>query len=243
MKSYVVYIDETKTSDNTQAFCAIAINEKNIAEYREKIESKRIDLLDDPLNDYPFTSKHNQKALKKSFHMTENHPDTRLEIWNILRYFSYEAFIYIYHDINDIQKIRNRYLKELYSFLQQRYKNAKINFIWEKDESQTFTYPTYIPIIEKIKKEEPLLCIPDHVLFVFWRGYYQDYTKKNEYQKISDKKYYEMFKDKLRYIKNDNVKKPYTHKNPLELWGNETKKNRFNIILEVILRVISRVKK
>lgn len=218
MSNYTIFIDETKSNDNSQGFCAIAIEENFLDKYRAEIEQKRMDLLDDPLYDYPFTGKMNQQALAKSFHMTENHPDTREKIWEVIRYFSYEAFIFVYHNVSDENKIRNIFLNYLYRFLKQRYKTSNVSFIWETDTSQSFSYPAKIPIQEKSKVEEPLLSIADHVLFVFWRGYKQDYTSNNEYQKTSDKKFYEMFKEKLRFTKIDTIRKPYTHKNPLELW-------------------------
>ncbi len=217
MNEYTVFIDETKY-DNSQAFCAILIDHNKLDDYREKIKEQRLILIDDPAYSAPYTGEKNQKSLKKSFHATEMQPDTRFVFFNIIRYFEYEAFIYVYDDYSSVENIRNEFLRNLYKFLQQRHKESKIKFIWEKDKSQKISYPAEIPIIELAKEEDDLIAISDFVLFIFSRGYYKNYTSGNEYQMKQDKIFYELIKEKLRFVKLSKEPQPYTHSNPLELW-------------------------
>lgn len=217
MNEYTVYIDEIKYNDS-QAFCAILIDNNKLDDYRERIKEKRLSLIDDPAYSEPYTGEKNQKALKKSFHTTEMHPETRTVFFNIIRYFEYEAFIYVYDNFSSVESIRNGFLKSLYNFLQHRYKDSKINFIWEKDESQKISYHEGIPIIELAKEEDDLIAISDFVLYIFSRGYYMIYTLENKYQMKQDKNFYELLETKIRFIKLSNNPKPYTHNNPLELW-------------------------
>ena len=78
-KRLFVYIDEASIEEKPkeEVFCAVIVEEKNLKDYRNKINNLRLEILDDPIYSEPYCGKKNQKALKKSFHMTEISPDTR----------------------------------------------------------------------------------------------------------------------------------------------------------------------
>ena len=215
-KRLYVYIDEAaiKEKPDEEVFCATIIEDNFIDDYREKINNLREDILDDPFYSEPFCGKNNQKALKKSFHMTEISPETRERFLELIRYFSFEVLIYVYHATLDEKTKRCDYIKKLYKRLHQRYKETEIILIWEKD-SLNITWPSGISV-EKIEKgKEALLEISDCVAWIFCRKYYENFIKKEEFEKNRDKKFYELFKDKIRYIKVDNINKPFTKDNPL----------------------------
>ena len=215
-KRLYVYIDEAaiKEKPDEEVFCATIIEDNFIDDYREKINNLREDILDDPFYSEPFCGKNNQKALKKSFHMTEISPETRERFLNLIRYFSFVVLIYVYHDTLNENEKRCDYIKKLYKRLQQRYKETEIILIWEEDSSK-ISWPSGISV-QKIKKgDEALLEISDCVAWIFCRKYYEKYINKEDFEVNRDKKFYELFKDKIRYIKVDNINKPFTKDNPL----------------------------
>lgn len=216
MKKIVTYIDEASIKEKTdkEVFCAVVIEDKYLDEYRDKITSLRQDILDDPLYSSPFCGNNNQKALKKAFHMTEISPETRERFLELIRYFSFEVLIYIYDNTDEEDVRRCKYLKTLYKRLRQRYEETEINIIWEND-SKKIHFPSDIPIKRIDKGGDALLEIADCIAWIFCRKYYGNYIYKEDFEKNRDKRYYAMFEDKIRFIKDDMIKKPFTKNNPL----------------------------
>lgn len=215
-KKIFVFVDESsiKEKPSDEVFCAIVIEEEYLDGYRNKIEQLRYDILDDPIYSEPYCGKKNQESLKKSFHMTENSFETRERFIELIRYFSFEVLIYIYDDSLEEEKKRCDYVEKLYKRLNQRYKDCKVNIIWEKD-NKKIKLPSDIPIEMIEKGNDSLLEIADYVAWIFCRKYYGDIIKKQEFEKNRDEKYYAIFEDKIRFIKDYNIIKPFTSKNPL----------------------------
>lgn len=215
-KRLFVYIDEASIEEKPkeEVFCAVIVEEKNLKDYRNKINNLRLEILDDPIYSEPYCGKKNQKALKKSFHMTEISPDTRERFLELIRYFAFEVLIYVYHDSLDEETKRCDYIKKLYKHLKQRYTETDFAIIWE-DDSTKIHWPAEIPILRVKKGEDALLEISDCIAWIFCRKYYENYINKEDFEKNRDKKYYTIFEDKIRFVKDDMLKKPFTKDNPL----------------------------
>lgn len=215
-KELYAFIDEASIREkpDQEVFCAVIIEDEYIDEYREKITNLRFDILNDPMYSEPFCGQKNQKALAKSFHMTENSPETRERFLELIRYFAFEVLVYVYHDSLKEADKRIDYIKNLYKRLKQRYKEAEISIIWEKD-SLPIDWPENIPINQIEKGKEPLLEISDCIAWIFCRRYYMSDIEKKDFEKNRDTRYYTYFEDKIRFIKDDLIKKPFTKDNPL----------------------------
>ena len=177
--------------------------------YRRIINDKRKELLSDPF----FDQYYNIENLKKSFHYTQDHREVKNSFINLLNSMSFEIIIHIYYDIN----LRNRslsrvlYLKKLNTFLQQKYCVDYIDYVWEKDDGLTILWPDDINIQEKTKEDEQLLSIADYSLGIFRKVYLSDYEQSSRNTCLRD---YGFIENKLRFIKDEKIKKPFTRRNP-----------------------------
>ena len=209
----IIYIDETHLSDvNDYAFCAVAIEDQFVNEYTDLIEKKRTELLSNPY----FDQFYNIKNLKKSFHFTQDHREVKNAFIPLMNCIIFESFIHIYYNrtISDQQETRTKYLQTLNTFLSQRYKKEKISYIWEKDDGLKIKWPESVTIVEKKKKEEPLLAVADYTLGIFRRAYIKDDSQDSIKTIMRD---YANIDNKIRFIKDEKIKKPFTSTNPLIL--------------------------
>lgn len=206
-----VFIDESLLPDSTTyMYCAIAIADKRLVGYRSTITSTREDIVKDPLYAQFMDTKTLNK--KKSFHYTEDHREIKNRMFALLTQMAYEAFLHIYYNVNksDIKESRIKYIKSLNLFLSKKYREP-LYFVWEKDESlHKINWPQDIFIDEKYKGEEELLSISDYVLGTFRKIYLKEYNDTPKTTCIRD---YEFIKNKIRFIKDSRIKKPYTRRN------------------------------
>ena len=205
-----VFIDESVLKEKRDyAYCAVTIEDENMESYRRIINDKRKELLSDPF----FDQYYNIENLKKSFHYTQDHRELKNSFINLLNSMSFEIIIHIYYDIN----LRNRslsrvlYLKKLNTFLQQKYCVDYIDYVWEKDDGLTILWPDDINIQEKTKEDEQLLSIADYSLGIFRKVYLSDYEQSSRNTCLRD---YGFIENKLRFIKDEKIKKPFTRRNP-----------------------------
>ncbi len=209
-----IFIDESVKDSNTYFFGAVLIDDFNIDEYRIKIKESRENLLHNPF----FAKFLNIKSLYKSFHYTQDHREIKNIFLELLSIFSFEAIIYIYHDIDENEKVKKRidFLKNINKFLNFRIKE-KCYYIWEYDESLRMKWPDNIDIIEKKKEEEELISICDYVLGVFRKIYIVYLCGTGKYG-ISELRDYCKIETKIIFIKDSGNKKPYTRRNPLSIY-------------------------
>lgn len=205
-----VYIDESSFNKTSYIYGAIAVDDENVSNYRNQISTLRYDLLNDPL----YRQFINQEHLVKSFHYTQDHRDVKNRFQQLLSQLSFESFLYVTHDVtNELMKeSRITYLKFLNDFLSQRYHDS-IRYIGEKDESLgSINWPKDIVIDEKYKQDDDILSISDYVIGIFRKLYAHEYKETEKAGCVRD---YEYIRNKIRFIKDTKIKKPYTRRNPL----------------------------
>lgn len=205
-----VYIDESSYNKTSYIYGAIAVAEENVSNYKNQISALRYDLLNDPL----YRQFINQEHLVKSFHYTQDHRDVKNRFQQLLSQLSFESFLFVTHSItNELMKeSRIAYLIFLNDFLSQRY-HDRISYIWEKDESLgLIDWPKDIIIEEKYKQDDDILSISDYVIGIFRKLYAKEYKETEKAGCVRD---YEYIRNKIRFVKDTMINKPFTRRNPL----------------------------
>jgi len=126
---------------------------------------------------------------------------------------TFECYFYVVHDIKQDNMISSRieYINYTDRFLQQRF-HERIEYIWEKDESLgRINWPLQIKLQEQYKQDEELLSISDYSLGMFRKVYIKEWDITGKTAALRD---YDSISNKVRFIKDSHIKKPYTRRNP-----------------------------